>query len=60
MTKKIIFLIILLISIFLLSASLWELLYGKHVDGFIPYIAISQCVLIIYCLYQLEIIKSKN
>ena len=42
--KKIITIIILCISIFLFIACLWEMLFGDHVDGFIPYIAFNFCL----------------
>ena len=38
--KKILLIIVICISFFLFIASLWEIIYGEHVDGFIPYIAI--------------------
>ena len=37
--KKILLIIVICISLFLFTASLWEIIYGEHVDGFIPYIA---------------------
>ena len=55
--KKIILIIIMCISLFLFVASLWEMIYGEHVDGFIPYIAALQIIIISYCIYILKQIK---
>ena len=58
--KKILLLIVICVSLFLFIASLWEIIYGEHVDGFIPYIAASQIVLISYCIYVLKKLNEKN
>ena len=58
--KKITTIIVLCISIFLFIACLWEMLFGEHVDGFIPYIAIVQIVVISYCIYMLKKLNEKN
>ena len=58
--KKILLLIVICISLFLFIASLWEIIYGEYVDGFIPYIAASQIVLISYCIYVLKKLNEKN
>ena len=58
--KKIITIIVLCISIFLFIACLWEIIYGEHVDGFIPYIATLQIVIISYCIYVLKKSNEKN
>ena len=52
--KKILLIIVICISLFLFAASLWEIIYGEHVDGFIPYIATLQIVIISYCIYILK------
>ena len=52
--KKILLIIVICISLFLFTASLWEIIYGEHVDGFIPYIATLQIVIISYCIYVLK------
>ena len=52
--KKIILIIVICISLYLFIASLWEMIYGKHVDGFIAYIATLQIVLISYSIYVLK------
>ena len=57
--KKIITIIVLCISIFLFIACLWEMLFGDHVDGFIPYIAILEIVIFYYCFYLLIIFYEK-
>ena len=58
--KKITTIIVLCISIFLFIACLWEMLFGDYVDGFIPYIAIVQIVIISYCIYMLKKLNEKN
>ena len=58
--KKITTIIVLCISIFLFIACLWEMFFGEHVDGFIPYIAIVQIVIISYCIYMLKKLNEKN
>ena len=52
--KKILLIIVICISLFLFIASLWEIIYGEHVDGFIPYITTLQIVIISYCIYILK------
>jgi len=58
--KKILLIIVICISLFLFTASLWEIIYGEHVDGFIPYIATLQIVIISYCIYVLKKSNEKN
>ena len=58
--KKILLIIVISISLFLFVASLWEIIYGEYVDGFIPYIAILQIVIISYCIYVLKKLNEKN
>ena len=55
--KKILLIIVICISLFLFTASLWEIIYGEHVDGFIPYIATLQIIIISCCIYILKKIK---
>ncbi len=57
--KKILLIIVISISLFLFIASLWEIIYGKHVDGFIPYIATLQIIIISYCIYVLKKLNEK-
>ena len=58
--KKILLIIVISISLFLFAASLWEIIYGEHVDGFITYIATLQIVIISYCVYILKKLNEKN
>ncbi len=58
--KKILLIIVICISLFLFIACLWEIIYGKHVDGFIPYIATLQIIIISYCIYVLKKLNEKN
>ena len=57
--KKILLIIVISISLLLFIASLWEIIYGKHVDGFIPYIATLQIIIISYCIYVLKKLNEK-
>ena len=38
---------------FLTWAALWEILYGEHVDGFIPYIGLITFILFLTLLFNL-------
>ena len=58
--KKILLIIVICISLLLFTASLWEIIYGEHVDGFIPYITTLQIVIISYCIYVLKKSNEKN
>ncbi len=58
--KKILLIIVICISLFLFIVSLWEIIYGEHVDGFIPYITTLQIVIISYCIYILKKLNEKN
>ena len=58
--KKVLLIIVICISLFLFTASLWEMIYGEHADGFIPYIATLQIVIISYCIYVLKKSNEKN
>jgi len=58
--KKILLIIVISISLFLFIASLWEIIYGEHVDGFIPYIATLQIVIILYFIYVMKKLNEKN
>ena len=58
--KKILLIIVICISFFLFIASLWEIIYGEHVDGFIPYITTLQIIIISYCIYILKKLNEKN
>ena len=51
--------IIICISLFLFIASLREIIYGEHIDGFIPYIATTQILIISYCIYILNKLNEK-
>ena len=57
--KKILLIIVISISLLLFIASLWEIIYGKHVDGFIPYVATLQIIIISYCIYVLKKLNEK-
>ena len=58
--KKILLIIVICVSLFLFIASIWEIIYGEHVDGFIPYIASLQIVIISICVYFLKKLNEKN
>tara|TARA_B100001939_G_scaffold339742_1_gene346942 strand:- start:1108 stop:1293 length:186 start_codon:yes stop_codon:yes gene_type:complete len=58
--KKILLIIVICVSLFLFIASIWEIIYGEHVDGFIPYIASLQIVIISICIYLLKKLNEKN
>jgi len=58
--KKILLIIVICISLFLFIVSLWEIIYGEHVDGFIPYITTLQIIIISYCIYVLKKLNEKN
>ena len=58
--KKKLLIIVICISLFLFIASLWEIIYGEQVDGFIPYIASLQIVIISICVYVLKKLNEKN
>ena len=58
--KKILLIIVICISLFLFIVSLWEIIYGEHVDGFIPYITTLQIVIISYCIYVMKKLNEKN
>ena len=58
--KKILLIIVICVSLFLFIASIWEIIYGEHVDGFIPYIASLQIVIISICVYLLKKLNEKN
>ena len=58
--KKILVIIVICISLFLFIASLWEIIYGEHVDGFIPYIATLQFAIISCCIYVMKKLNEKN
>ena len=58
--KKILVIIVICISLFLFIASLWEIIYGEYVDGFIPYIATLQFVIISCCIYVMKKLNEKN
>jgi len=58
--KKILLIIVICVSLFLFIAGIWEIIYGEHVDGFIPYIASLQIVIISICIYLLKKLNEKN
>ena len=58
--KKILLIIVICVSLFLFIVGIWEIIYGEHVDGFIPYIASLQIVIISICIYLLKKLNEKN
>ena len=58
--KKILLIIVICISLFLFIACLWEIIYGEYFDGFIPYIATLQIIIISYCINVLKKLNEKN
>ena len=58
--KRILLIIVICISLFLFIACLWEIIYGEYFDGFIPYIATLQIIIISYCINVLKKLNEKN
>lgn len=58
--KRKLLIIVICISLFLFIACLWEIIYGEYFDGFIPYIATLQIIIISYCINVLKKLNEKN